>query len=191
MSHAVHPAGGEDYQPFGNVEARNGLQEVLEIPLLTRLLRLPRGKRVLEVGCGRGVALPVLAKRLAPLSLTGIDVDPALVAIARARMASARLDARIIEGDLRSMPFADGTFDVVIDFGTCYHVSGGRAGALAAMREIARVLVPGGLFVHETSAAQHLAHPVRSFGRTLPWGSAPGFVRQRSAVLWSVRRWIG
>jgi ubiquinone/menaquinone biosynthesis C-methylase UbiE len=58
---------------------------------------------------------------------------------------------------------------MVIDFGTCYHVSGGTQGSLMALREITRVLRPGGLFVHETCVAQHLAHPVRSFGRSLPW----------------------
>ena len=77
---------------------------------------------------------------------------------------------------------------MVIDFGTCYHVSGGAVGSLAAMREIARVLAPGGLFVHETPVAQHLAHPIRSFGRSLPWRRVPSLTRDRSALLWSARR---
>jgi SAM-dependent methyltransferase len=93
-----------------------------------------------------------------------------------------------MQGDVRSLPIADESFDMVIDFGTCYHVSGGTEGSLAAMREIARVLAPGGLFVHETPVAQHLAHPVRAFRRSLPWRSVPSMYRDRSAILWSVRR---
>jgi hypothetical protein len=61
-------------------------------------------------------------------------------------------------------------------------------GATSALSEVARVLRTGGLFVHETPVAQHLAHPVRSFGRTLPWACVPLLVRDRAAVLWAVRR---
>ena len=67
------PADGGEYARFGNAEARNGLQERVEIPMMIRALGLPRGGRVLEVGCGRGVALPVLARRLVPASLTAVD----------------------------------------------------------------------------------------------------------------------
>jgi SAM-dependent methyltransferase len=177
-----------EYERFGNVEARNGLQERVEIPLLLRALRPPCGGRVLEVGCGRGIALPVLADRLRPAELTGIDIDPMLVAIARGRVRASGVDATVLEGDLRDLPFEDASFDLVIDFGTCYHVGGGFAGARAAVREIARVLRPGGLFIHETPIAQHLAHPVRSFGRRLPWATESALVSERRAVLWSMRR---
>jgi len=180
--------GRDAYQRFGNVEARNGLQERLEIPLLLRALRPPLGARVLEVGCGRGVALPVLAERLRPTSLVGVDLDPVLVEIARQRVGAVGLAATIVHSDLRDLPFDDGSFDLVIDFGTCYHVSGGTAGVHRALREVARVLAPGGRFIHETPVAQHLAHPVRSFGRRLPWSAHPSLVPERRAVLWSMRR---
>ena len=173
------------YVAFGNVVARNDLQALFEVPLMARALRLPRGQRVLEVGCGRGIALPVLAERL---SLVGLDIDADLVAAAEQHMGRTDTRARIVEGDIRALPFDTGSFDLVVDFGTCYHVSGGALGARLALAEITRVLAPGGLFVHETPAAQHLAHPVRSFGHTLPWESVPGLVRERTAILWSARR---
>lgn len=179
------------YRAFGNVETRNGLQERLEIPWLLRALWLPRGQRVLEIGCGRGIALPVLATRLIPQSLTGVDIDPELVAIARARLERTGLRVTVVEADVRSLPFDDGSFDLVIDFGTCYHVSGGRQGSATALNEIARVLRLGGRFVHETPIAQHLAHPIRSFGRTLPWRGVPSLAWEASAVLWSSRRRVG
>lgn len=181
-------AARNEYERFGNVEARNGLQERFEIPLLLRALRPPLGGRVLEVGCGRGIALPVLAERLRPSELVGVDFDPELVAIARERVRQAGLAATVLEGDLRALPLDDESFDLVIDFGTCYHVGGGSVGARKALREIARVLRPGGLLIHETRVAQHLAHPVRSFGRRLPWSSQPRLVVERGALLWSMRR---
>src|SRR4051812_46350056 len=179
---------GEDYRAFGNVETRNGLQERLEIPLLLHALRPPRGERVLEIGCGRGVALPVLSKRLGPSSLTGIDIDPRLVALALERVERCGVRATVDEADARALPFDDAAFDLVVDFGTCYHVTGGRLGSAEALREIARVLRVGGRFIHETPIAQHLAHPVRSFGRTLPWRRVPILAWEASAVLWSMRR---
>ena len=161
-------------------------ERVVEIPWV--LSRLRRSGRVLEVGCGRGIALPVLAERLRPASLVGIDIEPVFVEIARERVRASGLAATVLEGDLRDLSFEDDSFDLVVDFGTCYHVGGGSAGARAALREIARVLCPGGLFIHETPVAQHLAHPVRSFGRRLPWAAQPTLVPERRALLWSMRR---
>lgn len=187
-SPAAEPDDGAGYVPFGNMESRNSLQERLEIPLLLRALRLPCGGRVLEVGCGRGVALPVLAERLRPEELAGIDVDRSLIEAARRRVVRTGANAVVRVADVRLLPFESERFDLVIDFGTCYHVSGGIAGQRAALREIARVLRVGGLFVHETRVAQHLAHPVRSFGRRLQWTAVPSLVAERRAILWTARR---
>jgi len=180
-----------DYRPFANVESRNGLQEELELPLLFRALRLPRGGRVLEVGCGRGVALPVLAERIDPDELVGIDVHARAIEHARERVAERRVSAALHIGDVRELPFPSGWFDVVFDFGTSYHVGGGHTGRLTALNEISRVLRIGGSFVYETRIAQRLAHPIRSLRRRLPWNAVPTLAADRSAVLWAVRRRVG
>jgi ubiquinone/menaquinone biosynthesis C-methylase UbiE len=78
------------------------------------------------------------------------------------------------------MPFADGEFDVVVDFGTAYHV----AGSDRALAEIERVLRPGGMFVCESRFAQRLAHPVRG-GHGLPWAAVASLDQVRRAGLWS------
>lgn len=176
-----------DYQPFPNVERRNVFQEGLEIPLMVWALGLPRGGRILEVGCGRGVALPPLARALAPSRLVGIDVDADLVAEARGRVAERGVAAELYHADVRELPFVASSFDVVIDFGTCYHISRPSE----ALAEIARVLAPGGLFVHETPLSQLLSHPVRAFGRRIPWRSAPRLAPHRARLLWSTRMCAG
>jgi ubiquinone/menaquinone biosynthesis C-methylase UbiE len=173
-----------DYRPFPDESGRNTRQATIEIPVMVRALRLPRGGRVLEVGCGRGVALPELGRLLQPTRLAGLDRDTELLDIARARAADAGVTAELVPGDVRRMPFPDASFDLVVDFGTCYHI----ARAAEALVEIARVLAPGGLFVHETPVSQLFAHPVRSFGRRMPWRSAPAFERHRTALLWTARR---
>ena len=184
----AEPALPGEYRPFDDVETRNGLQALVEIPLMLHALRLPRGGAVLEIGCGRGVALPVLFDYLEPSELVGVDIDPTLLAAAQARVWRTGTEATLVEGDVRDLPFDSGRFDMVIDFGTCYHASNTVDGRRAALSEVSRVLRDGGLFVHETRVAQRLAHPVRSLGRTLPWKDVPALVSDRSAVLWEVRR---
>jgi cytochrome P450 len=84
MARPQHPQ--LEYRPFPNEGPRNWRQEHLEIPLMLRTLDIPRGGRVLEVGCGRGIALPALARNLKPARLVGIDIDPALLVEAGRRL---------------------------------------------------------------------------------------------------------
>jgi ubiquinone/menaquinone biosynthesis C-methylase UbiE len=175
---------GQEYQPFPDVPRRNLLQESIELPVLIALLRLPRGGRILEVGCGRGIALPVLARTLAPSHLVGIDIDAALLQSAAERAEKRGVQVELRRADVRALPFADGAFDMVIDFGTCHHISGPDR----ALREIARVLRHGGLFVSETVSSQLLSHPMRTRGRRLPWHAVPGLRVARQAILWKARR---
>ena len=173
-----------EYEPFPNIERRNVLQERVEVPALIRSLKLPEHARILEVGCGRGVALVPLARLTSPARLTGLDVDPALLAEAREHLDRRGIEAELVHGDVRALPFPAASFDVVVDFGTCWHI----ADAERALQEVARVLAPGGRFVHETVVSQRLAHPVRSRRGGLPWQAAPRLTRHRTAVLWSSRR---
>src|SRR5215212_9632120 len=106
------------YEPFPNIERRNVLQECLEVPALVRSLRLPKDARILEVGCGCGVALAPLAQLCRPRTLVGLDFDAELVAAARRRLDERGIEAQLVHGDVRAMPFCDRSFDVVIDFGT-------------------------------------------------------------------------
>lgn len=172
-----------EYQPFPNEEGRNNRQSQLEIPAMVRALGIPSGRRILEVGCGRGVALPVIDRLCSPRLLVGLDIDPKLLDEAAANLQEHGTRAQLCAGDVRQMPFADGAFDVIIDFGTLYHI----AQPQAASAEIARVLAPGGMFVHETMASQLLSHPVRSRGRRLPRLEHDGLRRRRWAMLWSSR----
>ena len=172
-----------EYRPFPDEEGRNARQAQLEVPALVSALGLPSEARMLEVGCGRGIALPVLAGLCRPRRLVGLDIDQRLLTKAADEMHWAGAQAELICGDVREMPFEDDSFDVVVDFGTLFHIA--RAEEAAA--EIARVLAPGGLFVHETKISQVLSHPVRSRGRRLPALGRHGLRPRRSALLWGSR----
>ena len=103
----------------------------------------PRGGRVLEVGCGPGL----LSARLAQthgLEVTGLDLDPAMIKLARAHaLASSGGPGRLptfVVGDVAALPFDAGSFDSVVSTFSLHHWSDRTAG----LNEIARVLAPGG-----------------------------------------------
>lgn len=170
-----------EYQPFPNEEGRNSRQSQLEVPALVWSMGLPTGARILEVGCGRGIALPVLDRLCRPSRLVGLDIAGELLMEAADYLQEHGTRAELCIGDVRQMPFEDEAFDVVIDFGTLYHIARPRLAA----DEISRVLAPGGTFVYETKTSQFLSHPVRSRGRHLTGLADHGLKHHRWAGLWA------
>ena len=169
------------YRSFPDMPQRNFIQEFVEIPLLDLALKLPRNSDLLEVGCGRGIGLSSVTKRLAPAKVVGVDVDPALLDLARHDLGQAGFGAGLVLSDARSLPFADNSFDIAMSFGTLFHIAGPRL----AIAEVARVLRPGGRFVNETRFAQLLAHPFRSREGSLRPADVHALGSVRSALLWS------
>lgn len=97
---------------------------------------VPQRGRVLEVGCGPttyGAAL-----RSPDRHVVGIDLTPDALATAAGRFP----DIGFVRGDIRAMPFADGSFDCVFSIGVVEHLETGPVPSLA---EHARVLAPDGV----------------------------------------------
>jgi ubiquinone/menaquinone biosynthesis C-methylase UbiE len=103
------------------------------------------GERVLDVGCGTGT-LAVLAARAAPgVSVTGLDADGTILARARAKAAAAKLAISLDEAMSTTLPYPDGSFDLVLSTLFFHHLADDAKRATAA--ELVRVLEPGGRFV--------------------------------------------
>ena len=102
------------------------------------------GHRVLDIGSGLGGIDLLLATRFGAGSIVGIDVDPDLVAAARALVESHGLARQITFECVTPGPlaFADASFDTVFSKDAMVHV----ADKLGLYREVARVLRPGGTF---------------------------------------------
>jgi len=104
--------------------------------LLRRELdRLPRQSRLLDVGCGTGFHIAEV-RRLG-FDAVGVEPGPELRTRARAN----NPDARIEDGQIEDLPFPDASFDVVMAIEVIRHLAVPAAG----VRELARVLRPGGL----------------------------------------------
>jgi SAM-dependent methyltransferase len=93
-----------------------------------------RGVRLLDAGCGAGLALSLAAERGA--SVSGVDASAPLLGLARRRVPRADLRA----GDIEELPFADATFDTVTAFNAVQYA----AEPAAAVAELARVCRPAG-----------------------------------------------
>ncbi len=123
--------------------------------------------RVLEVGCGQGVGIELILAHFAHAEVVGIDVDAKMIQRAKRRLASRGDRVEVRHGDVCGLPFADRSFDVVVDFAVVHHVPGWRA----ALSEISRLLRPGGQFLfedhdvtkHSLFARTFFAHPEERF----------------------------
>ena len=108
------------------------------------------GKRVLEVGCGAAMCSRWLAGAGArPIAF---DLSAGMLRHARAGAAASGVDVPLVQADAQFLPFRTAGFDIVFTaFGAVPFV----ADSAAVMREVARVLRPGGRWVFATT------HPIR------------------------------
>ena len=122
----------------------------IAIPVSAELLRtadLQQGARVLDVGCGTGL----IARRAAEMvgkggSVAGLDLSPDMIAVAQSAPASGGALIEWHQGDATALPFRDGNFDVVLCQMTLMFIEA----PLTALREMYRVLTPGGRVVLTT-----------------------------------------
>jgi SAM-dependent methyltransferase len=102
----------------------------------------PTGARVLEVGCGPG-HLSIRLARHHEFEVIGVDLDPAMIARARANAARPgngdQHRPSFVVGDVASLAFPDGSFDLVVSTLSMHHWADPTAG----LAEIGRVLRPG------------------------------------------------
>ncbi len=123
----IFPPGGEDlYRQIG------------------RLTDLSRGIELLNVACGKGVALEFFVREYG-VNGTGVDEDPGLVSLAETYFKEANLtrEATFQSAPPSDLPFRDQTFDVVVgEVGLAAHVEPEQA-----IRELVRVTRPGGRVV--------------------------------------------
>jgi ubiquinone/menaquinone biosynthesis C-methylase UbiE len=111
----------------------------IELRLVAQLAAPQAGERSLDAGCGTGIYIAWLSGL--GLEVTGLDRDRDMLEAAAARAPQATL----VEGDVTSLPFRDGEFDLALAVTVfCFLDDAART---AAARELVRVTRPGGRIV--------------------------------------------
>jgi ubiquinone/menaquinone biosynthesis C-methylase UbiE len=161
----------EQYREAGNLNARIRLHQRFSTNdygwyrwLVDRLLVLPGGACILELGCGPGAMWSSQIAQIPPgWSIVLSDFSPGMAREARHNLGQYR-QFRYAVLDAQNIPFPGETFDAVIANHMLYHVAD-RPGALACVRSILR---PGGLFFAATNGLGHLAELDRLIDQSLP-----------------------
>jgi SAM-dependent methyltransferase len=110
------------------------------INLGLRMIADRRYARALEVGYGAGAVLLAIAPSVDELHGVDLDADPAQV---QAWLAKHRRTARLIQGSVYELPYETAEFDLALSFSVFEHLHEYERG----LREVARVLKPGGRFL--------------------------------------------
>lgn len=138
--------------------------------------RLRSVGRLLDVGCGQGRSFGLLAKHFAPREIVGIDIDPVMVETARAAAKDCPAPVTVKQSSVSKLELPDASVDVVFCHQLIHHVSD----QARVLRELHRVLVPGGyLLLGESCEAFIRIWSVRWFFRHPPGVQHPaeGYVQ--------------
>jgi len=121
------PTYDQRWSAYLDASLRMTLETVADLP----------AERVLDVACGTGQLLELLAKRLDVPELVGIDRVPAMLDVARQRLGKR---ASIVEGDVAKLPFDNANFQLITSTSALHYFPD----VDTSLREIRRVISPDG-----------------------------------------------
>ena len=133
---------------------------VVEVALHELAGLLPAGarppRRILDAGCGPGVSLPLLDRHFRPELIIALDIDPSEIERSRRQVPHCACQVELRRGDVAHLDLTDHSIDMVLCHQTLHHVVRQEA----VLRELYRVLAPGGTLL--------LAESCRDFIRSAP-----------------------
>lgn len=114
------------------------------------------GQHILDVGCGTGTFVVLLKRRYASAHVVGLDPDPKALSRAKTKIRRAAVSVQLDEGFADELPYKESTFERVFSSFMFHHLE--REEREKSLREVFRVLKPGGSFHLLDFIADHEAH---------------------------------
>ena len=133
---------------------RKFIRDKYEAKNLRKASHLPKGKVILEIGCGDGSGTQSIQKYFRPQKIHGIDLDPRMIEVANREKSG--LGVSFSVGDIEKLKFKNNQFDAVMDFGVIHHVPNWKKG----LRELKRVLKTDGELILEDLSIDTFNTPV-------------------------------
>lgn len=113
-------------------------------------------RRLLDAGCGQGLAFSILEDKLNPELIVGVDIDLELLGLAQEPASACECEVSLVNAKMSALDFPDGYFDMVF----CHQLLHHTAHQEAALNELYRVLSPSGVLL--------VGESCQSFIKTLP-----------------------
>jgi ubiquinone/menaquinone biosynthesis C-methylase UbiE len=164
------PALGHDHlTPFYDVVAWLFGDTAMKRRLIEQAAIAP-GHDVLDLGCGTGTLVLMIKDTHPGAHVSGVDIDPKILALARGKAATAGVDVTLVEGSATAPPLPPASFDRVLSSLVLHHLTTPqKRQALAAAR---RLLRPGGeLHVADWGKPQNLLMRIAALGFQFSDGS--------------------
>jgi cyclopropane fatty-acyl-phospholipid synthase-like methyltransferase len=125
--------------------------------------RLAAGAHELDLGCGAGV--PIARTLAQTCSVTGVDISPVQIALAREQVPAATFSV----ADMASCDFPAASFDAVVSFYAIFHLP--RKHHEGLFRNVQRWLKPGGYFMASLASAAEEGYTEDFFGVEMYWSN--------------------
>jgi 2-polyprenyl-3-methyl-5-hydroxy-6-metoxy-1,4-benzoquinol methylase len=155
--------------PYSTGSAQTVGNQLLAVGHIVKVMDLPTGSRVLELGPGWGNTTLALAQM--GHHVTAIDIDPSFCQLINARASRAGVEIDVRQGDFSSVSTLELTFDAVLFFESFHHSSD----HLGLLEQLDRIVAPGGALVFA-------AEPISD---ALP---APWCLRLDGESVWAIRK---
>lgn len=135
---------------------RGWVQAKYEMPWFRQMAALSPNARVLEAGCGNGRGIQLIYNSMGATQVDAFDIDPRMVHLSRQLLENNGLFAPLWQGSMSDIPAPSHTYDAVFCFGVLHHMGSWQLG----IKEVHRVLRPGGLFYVNEYYRRLICHPV-------------------------------